>query len=134
MDAAHAMHDGPRPEVQLLRDFAWIDQHGVGGRTAEVEYRLGNGQHMSMAAGGSGVNASPALPPFAAYEVLFDEDPPRFWRRYTDATGMVYANVPRTLLTHYVVRNGGIEWRSERIIEPKRIEAAFFSPGGCIRW
>ena len=135
MDTAPAMeHDGLRPEVQLLRDFAWIDLHGVGGRTAEVEYRLGTGQLMSMAAGGSGVNSSPARPPFAAYEVLFSEDPPRFWRRYTDEAEMVYACVPRMLLTHYVVRSGGIQWRSERIVEPKAPQGPTYPQGACIRW
>lgn len=134
MDAALAMHDGPRPEVQLLRDFSWIDMHGVHGRTAEVEYRLGTGQMMSLAAGGSGVKSSPGSPPFLTYEVIFSEDPPRFWRRYTDSAGMVYANVPRTLLTHYVVRSGGILWRSERIVEPKGPALPFLPQGACFRW
>lgn len=134
MSVPAALSEGLRPEVQLLRDFAWIDLHGVNGRTAEVEYRLGSGQLMSMAAGGTGVHASPVRPPFTLYEVLFDADPPRFWSRYTDSAGMVYAYVPRVLITHYVVRNGGIEWRDERIIEPKRSGPSFFPGGGCIRW
>ena len=133
MSAAPAMPLGPRPEVQLLRDFTWIDLHGINGCTAEVEYRLGTGQMMSMSAGGSGVHASPG-PSYPDYEVIFDADPPRFWRKYTDDAGMVYAFVPRTLLTHYVVRNGGIEWRSDRVIYPKRKPPLFFTGGACIRW
>jgi hypothetical protein len=129
-----ALSEGLRPEVQLLRDFAWIDLNGVNGRTAEVEYRLGCGQLMSMAAGGSGVHSSPDRSPYSFYEVLFDADPPRFWQRYTDSAGMVFANVPRILITHYVVRNGGIEWRDERVIEPKTKALPLLPQGGCFRW
>lgn len=134
MSMPATLSEGLRPEVQLLRDFAWMDLHGVNGRTAEVEYRLGSGQLMSMAAGGSGVHCAPERPPYSLYEVLFDADPPRFWRRYTDSAGMVYAHVPRILITHYVVRSGGIDWRDERIIEPKRSGFPPIPPGACFRW
>lgn len=127
-------HDGLRPEVQLLRDFAWIDLNGVEGCTAEVEYRLESGQMMSIAAGGRGAHSSPVAPPFQAYEVLFVEEAPRFWHRYTDSVGMVYAHVPKMLITHYVVRNGGIVWRDERIIEPKKKAPPPLPAGGCFRW
>jgi len=102
------------PAVQVLRDFEWMDLAGVDGVTAEVEYGLISGHMMSVMAGGPGMHSTPDRPPFTAYEVGFSGDTPRFWRRYTDDVGIIYAHVPRLLISHLVVRSGGIRYSERR--------------------
>jgi hypothetical protein len=96
------------PEVTLLRLFEHLDQHGIDGAIAEVELQLRSGQHMTVGAGGPGVHCAPDFPPFDTYEVVLDHDPPRFWSRYTDDVGLVFANVPRLLISHHITRSGGV--------------------------
>lgn len=103
--------------------FAWLDEHGGGPVTAEVELRLGNGALMTVLAGGPGVRSSPPGPPFSTYEVLVDHEPPRFWNRYTDDVGMLFAFVPRLLVAHHVIRHGGIDEASFRY--SRRTEQVF---------
>ena len=112
MTAVTPIRAHPYPAVVVLRDFQWMDLAGAEGVTAEVEYGLVNGQTMTVAAGGR-THSSPAAPPFVTYEVGLVHDPPRFWKRFTDDVGLIYACVPRLLISHYVVRSGGIRW-SER--------------------
>lgn len=106
---------GPAPEVVLLRLFEHLDQHGVDGAIASVDMVLANGQQMCVSAGGPGIQCYPALPPFHAYEVYFAEDPPRFWHQYADDALLVFANVPRLLITHHITRAGGIREASRTV-------------------
>lgn len=87
--------------------FEFMDHSGIGGRTAEAHLVLGNGHQITVRAGG-GVHSSAGVNGHATYEVLMTDDAPRFWRRYTDTAGVVYAYVPRLLVTHYVTRSGGV--------------------------
>lgn len=112
----------PNPAVVVLRDFTWMDLAGVDGVTAEAEYYLVSGQTMTVAAGGRRTHSSPDRPPYTTYEVALAQDPPRFWKRYSDDIGLVYANVPRLLISHYVVRSGGIRHYERRTIYPKPSE------------
>lgn len=110
---------GPVPEVTLLRLFEHLDQHGIDGAIAEVELQLRNGQHMTVGAGGPGKHYAPALPPFASYEVILDHDAPRFWNRFTDDVGLVFANVPRLLIAHHITRSGGVLEASRTVRRPR---------------
>lgn len=111
-----------RPEVPILRAFAWINENGVNGAAATVEFGLGNGGGITFGAGGSGRTSSPSHPPFATYEVMLDGESPRFWRRYTDEIGIQFANVPPLLISHYVIRNGGVVWSDYRATRPLKAE------------
>lgn len=106
---------GPAPEVVLLRLFEHLDRHGVDGAIAAVDMVLANGQQMCVSAGGPGVQCFPAHPPFQKYEVLFSEDPPRFWHQYADDDLLIFANVPRLLITHHITRAGGIREASRTV-------------------
>lgn len=111
---------GPAPEVSLLRLFEHLDQHGIDGAIAAVDMVLANGQQMCVSAGGPGVHCAPDFPPFHAYEVIFDQDPPHFWTRYTDQTGLVYAHVPRLLIAHHITRAGGVREASRTVRRAKQ--------------
>lgn len=99
------MPSADRRDRTIARVFDYIDLHGVDGKTAEVSLELVSGDFMTVRAGGPGVRSG-ASAPFGTYEVLVDHDPPRFWHRYTDSTGMVFAYVPRLLIAHHVSRHG----------------------------
>ena len=89
--------------------FSFLDAKGGGNVTASAEIVLRNGQIMTIRAGGPGTHSRPSSPPFEAYEVLLDHDPPRFWRRYNAVGSCLYDQVPGMLVTHHVIRRGGIE-------------------------
>ena len=93
--------------------LSYLDDAGRNGNTASVELVLGNGQIMTIKAGGSGIHSGPVFPPFENYEVILDRTPPRFWSKYTDKAGMVYAHIPRLLLTHHITRRGGVSQMSQ---------------------
>ena len=69
---------------------------------------LGNTEQLTVRCGGPGTHSWPAAPPFESYEVLTAGDPPRFWQRYGDRGGVVFARVPRLLVAHHITRSGGI--------------------------
>lgn len=98
----------------LLRMFAWMDAEGVQGRTAVVELELHNQDIMTLRAGGPGINSRSSGVSYETYEVLLDHDPARFWQRYTDSAGVLYAHVPRLLLYHHITRRGGVEKQARR--------------------
>lgn len=105
---------------RLQQGFDFIDQAGVDGATGEVLLRLGNGEMLTVRAGGQGVRSWPLEPCFQEYEVLLDHEPPRFWTRYTDAKGLLFSRVPKLLVTHHITRHGGIvEMECERKV-PKQ--------------
>jgi hypothetical protein len=89
--------------------FSYLDHEGTDGKTASAEIVLTNGEIMTIRAGGANTHCYPAFPPYESYEVLMDHAPERFWRRYTDSVGMLYADVPRLLVAHHITRHGGIE-------------------------
>ena len=92
----------------LLRAFDHIDAQAGPLTIARVEITLGNRETMSIAAGGGLVTASPPAAPFTHYEVILDHDPARFWRRFTDGDQLLYSNVPQLLVSHHVIRHGGV--------------------------
>ena len=94
--------------TQLRKLFAYLDAEGVGGKTASAELVLGSGDIVTIRAGGPGVHSGPSSSPFEDYEVLLDHEPCRFWARFTDQVGMVYAHVPALLVAHHVLRHGGV--------------------------
>jgi hypothetical protein len=91
----------------IVAAFDYIDVVGGPLVTAEVELGLGNGQSMSIKAGGGASTSSPPGPPFSHYEVILDHDPPRFWHRYSEDQ-LVYSQVPRLHIAHHAIRRGGV--------------------------
>lgn len=89
--------------------FSKIDDLSRIGLTISAHLLLGNGNQMTVRAGGAGVHSQPGCAPFSAYEVLLDHEPPRFWRRFGDTVGIIYADVPPLLVAHYIIRRGGIQ-------------------------
>lgn len=89
--------------------FSEIDRLGRGGHTASAHLLLGNGDQMTVRAGGPGIHSQPRSAPFSAYEVLLDHEPPRFWHRFGDTVGILFADVPPLLVTHHITRHGGIQ-------------------------
>lgn len=107
-------------DVVLLRVFAHLNAEGTEGRTAEAHLTLQSGDQITLRAGGPGIHSTPAAAPFTAYEVLSSSDTePKFWRRYTDSVGVLYANVPAMLVTHFVHRSGGV---TDYLLETSRRE------------
>lgn len=105
----------------LASIFSYIDLYGSRRRTAEVFIETVSGEHLTVRAGGVGVRSLPAgrPGPFEGYEVLVDHDPPRFWRRYSDESGgSLYAEVPRLLISHHIIRRGGIARVDWEVKEP----------------
>jgi hypothetical protein len=101
----------PDTGVRMSIAFAYLDLYGSPRRTAEAAIELNTGESMTVRAGGAGVRACPAgvCGPYTAYEVMLDHEPPRFWTRYgSDPNGIVFAQVPGLLITHYITRRGGI--------------------------
>lgn len=94
---------------QLRTMFDYLDSAGVNGRTAEAHLVLGNFDQMTVRCGGPGIHSWPAVPPFETFEVLTAGEPPRFWRRYGDTAGVVFAGVPRLLVAHHITKSGGIQ-------------------------
>lgn len=89
--------------------FRFIDESGVNGKTAEAHLVLGNDDVVTVRAGGPGIHSRPAPGGgYEQYEVLTDGVPPRFWSRYGDSAGVLFACVPRLLVSHLITRNGGI--------------------------
>ena len=123
---------GPRLDVQILRIFKHLDVHGSERETAEAQLGLVNGQNMSIAAGGHRVNSSPDHPPFLMYEVTLDHDPPRFWSRYTDDVGLLFAHVPRLLISHHIIRHGGIDWY--QYLTPATKPSPRWTGTACFGW
>lgn len=117
-------------DVVLLRAFAYLNSEGVAGRTAEVHLSLQSGDQISIRAGGPGIHSTPAIAPFTAFEVLSSSDTePKFWRRYTDSAGVLFANVPALLITHFVHRSGGIidyvlETSTREVVEVLNVKLA----------
>lgn len=102
--------------------FDYIDVEGGPLVAAEAELGLGNGQNMTIRAGGGATQASPPLAPFTHYEVILDHDPPRFWHQFAgDKDRLVYALVPRLLIAHHTVRHGGVKTMttSRQLLPPK---------------
>ena len=96
-------------EPDLIDDvFGYIDRRGGPLVVAEVELGLANGNVMTVRAGGGAVTCSPLDPPFTHYEVWIDHDPPRFWQRFGEDTGLTYSRVPRLLIIHQITRSGGV--------------------------
>ena len=96
-------------ERDALRMFAHLDTFGVEGITATAELELHNGDILTVKAGGPGIRAWPSAAPFETFEVLLDHEPARFWSKYTDSAGVLYAYVPKLLLAHHILRRGGIK-------------------------
>jgi hypothetical protein len=119
-------------DVQILRIFAYLDLHGSQRATSEVQLGLANGQNMSIAAGGRGVKSAPLGAPFLLYEVALDHDPPRFWSKYTDDVGLLYAFVPRLLICHHVIRHGGID--QYRYLSPTSKPGPMWAVTACFGW
>lgn len=95
--------------TQLGSLFIFLMTEGVDGRTASAELVLGNGNIMTVRAGGPGIHSEPSCSPFMDYEVLLDHETERFWTRYAaDGLGSLYAHVPWVLLAHHIIRRGGI--------------------------
>lgn len=97
-----------RRGIQLPSVFRFLDEAGVQGKTAEAHLLLGNEEQMTLRAGGPGIHSWPASGPYESLEVLMAGDPPRFWSRYGDSGGVVFARVPKLLITHHVARSGGM--------------------------
>jgi hypothetical protein len=89
----------------LEQVFSHIDSRGSPDSIAGAELSLNNGQHMTVQAGGDLAEE----PPFPAYTVMLDHDPPRFWKRFGDDAQLIYLRVPRLLVTHHVIRHGGAQ-------------------------
>jgi hypothetical protein len=119
-------------DVQILRIFAYLDLHGSQRATSEVQLGLANGQNMSVAAGGRGVKSSPLGAPYLMYEVALDHDPPRFWKRFTDDVGLLYAFVPRLLICHHIVRHGGID--QYQYLAPASKPGPEWNVSACFGW
>ena len=111
------MPTADRRDRSIARIFDYLDLEGAKGHAAEVSITLATSDFLTVRAGGSGINARPACGPFETYEVLVDHDPPRFWRRYTDSVGALFAHVPRLLIAHHITRSGGIEHMEAGLIE-----------------
>lgn len=94
--------------ARLLTAFQYIDEQGGPVVVARAELMLGNGEAMTISAGGGLVTASPPAAPFTHYEVILDHEPARFWRRFTDDDRLLYSNVPQLLVSHHVIRHGGL--------------------------
>lgn len=94
--------------TRLLSAFEFIDEQGGPLVVAHVELNLGNGESMTISAGGGLVTASPPAAPFTHYEVVLDHEPARFWRRFTDDDRLLYSNVPQLLIAHHIIRHGGL--------------------------
>lgn len=95
--------------TQLGSLFIFLEMEGIDERTASAELVLGNGNIMTVRAGGPGIHSEPSCSPFVDYEVLLDHEPSRFWTRYSaDDVSVLYAHVPWLLLAHHVTRRGGI--------------------------
>jgi len=88
--------------------FRFLDEAGTDGKTAAAHVVLGNDEQITVRAGGPGIHSWPASGPYEQYEVLTDGVTPRFWHRYGDAAGVLYAKVPRLLVTHHIIRCGGV--------------------------
>jgi hypothetical protein len=119
-------------DVQILRIFKYLDLHGSQRATSEVQLGLVNGQNMSIAAGGRGVKSAPLGPPFLTYEVTLDHDPPRFWNKYTDDVGLLYAFIPRLLISHHITRHGGID--QYRFLAPASKPGPLWTAPACFGW
>lgn len=113
------MPSADRRDRTISRVFDYIDLEGTDGRTAEVSMMLVSGDLMTVRAGGHGIHSLPACAPFETYEVLIDHEAPRFWRKYTDAAGILFAHVPRLLIAHHITRQGGIEWMDAEAVVRK---------------
>lgn len=96
------------PQACISSVLAWIDSTSTEELTAEATLTLGNGSLMSVRAGGptKAELGAPGVP--ATYEVDLDHEPARFWNRYTSVGTIIYAYVPRLLVTHHVVRRGEV--------------------------
>lgn len=88
--------------------FRFLDEAGVQGKTAVAHLVLGSEEQITVRAGGPGIHSWPVSGPYQQYEVLTSDEAPRFWSKYGDAAGVLYARVPRLLLTHLVTRRGGV--------------------------
>lgn len=95
-------------EATISEALDWLDENGTEGKTATAHLVLGNEDQITINAGGPGIHARPAVGPFESYEVLTSGEPPRFWHKYGDTGGVVFARVPRLLIAHHVARSGGI--------------------------
>lgn len=100
--------------------FAFLDRKGSEFAVAEAELQLANDEYMTVQCGGSGSRSRPAA---GLYEVLIDHDPPRFWTRYSEEGGLVFANVPQLLIRHHITRRGGIvHWCRQVTQQPHLVE------------
>lgn len=113
------MPSADRRNRSVSRVFDYIDVEGMDGKTAEVSMMLVSGDLMTVRAGGYGIHSRPACGPFETYEVLTDGEPPRFWHRYSEATGVLFAHVPKLLIAHQIARHGGIQWMDAEAVERK---------------
>lgn len=122
---------------RLQAAFDFIDGAAVDGGTGVVTIRLGNMDMLTIKGGGPGIHSWPAAAPFQQYEVLMDHEPPRFWTKYSDTNGMLFARVPKLLVAHHVTRHGGIVemlcdrevrkqmgfWKVEMLLPDEQMEA-----------
>jgi hypothetical protein len=93
----------------IVEAFDYIDAEGSPAVSAEAELYLGNGQSMTIRAGGALPSSAPVVAPFTHYEVILDHDPPRFWKRFSEEGDLlVYDCVPRLHIAHHAVRHGGV--------------------------
>lgn len=95
-------------DIDVASIYDYLDSVGTSKQAAQVHVQMGNHQCITVSAGGSGLRSWPAFSPFASYEIILDHEPARFWTRYTDSARMVYACVPRLLVTHHIIRHGGV--------------------------
>ena len=96
-------------DVRLMRMFVHLDTYANGSDTAVATASLSGARLLTVRAGGPGTLSGPLGGPFTHFEVLMDHEPPRFWTRYGhDVEGVLFACVPRLLISHYVISTGGI--------------------------
>lgn len=110
-------------DVAVARMFAHLDIRGRGGLTAVASLDLNNGEVMTVRAGGPGIHSAPRFGPFESFEVLLDHEPARFWTRYSDDIGVLYAEVPRLCVAHHIIRHGGIREMSLETARRTEMEA-----------
>lgn len=93
----------------IVEAFDYIDAEGSPAVSAEAELYLGNGQCMTIRAGGALASSAPIVAPFTHYEVILDHEPARFWKRFSeDGDQLLYERVPRLHVAHHAVRHGGV--------------------------
>ena len=109
-------------EQSIEHALGYLDRYGGERDTAEATIALPRGRYLNVRAGGPETHSTAGGTGFTHFEVLLDHEPPRFWTRYGGSTSL-FAQVPRLLVAHHVVRSGGPCWIA---LEKWRTEQARF--------